>query len=78
MTYSSDDIVVEQAFVAAGLGVTTMPGLALRSHHADGVVASELTGFRRRSYLATFGEPPDPPATTAFITALRTTINALG
>ncbi|MFI6740499.1 LysR family transcriptional regulator [Nonomuraea sp. NPDC050451] len=77
ITYRSDDIVVEQAFVAAGLGVTTMPGLALRSHHADGVVASELTEFRRRIYLATFGEPPDPPATTAFITALRTTTNAL-
>jgi hypothetical protein len=43
-----------------------------------GVVASELTEFRRRIDLATFGEPPDPPATTAFITALRTTINALG
>lgn len=78
IAYSSDDIVVEQALVAAGLGVTTMPGLALRSHHADGVVASELTEFRRRIYLATFGEPPDPPATTAFISALRATINARG
>ncbi|WP_214323798.1 LysR family transcriptional regulator [Nonomuraea sediminis] len=77
IAYVSDDIVVEQAFVAVGLGVTTMPGLALRSHHAEGVVASELTAFRRRIYLATFGEPPDPPATTAFITALRTTTNAL-
>jgi DNA-binding transcriptional LysR family regulator len=76
--YSSEDMIVQQAFVAAGLGLATMPGLALRSHHADGVVASELTGFRRRIYLATFGEPPDPPATTAFITALRTTTNALG
>ncbi|MFC4114218.1 LysR family transcriptional regulator [Nonomuraea zeae] len=77
IAYTSDDIVVEQAFVAAGLGVTTMPGLALRSHHADGVVASELPAFRRRIYLATFGEPPDPPATTAFIDALRTAVEAL-
>ncbi|HEX4812058.1 MAG TPA: LysR family transcriptional regulator [Nonomuraea sp.] len=73
--YNSCDIIVKQAFVAAGLGLTTMPGLALRSHHADGVVASELTEFRRRIYLAAFGEPPDPPAVTAFITALRTTID---
>ena len=51
--------------------------LTLRSHHADGILASELTALRRRIYLATFGEPPDPPATTAFITALRTTTDAL-
>jgi DNA-binding transcriptional LysR family regulator len=77
IAYTSDDIVVQQAFVAAGLGVTTMPGLTLRSHHADGVVTSELPALRRRIYLATFGEPPDPPATTAFITALRTTTDTL-
>jgi DNA-binding transcriptional LysR family regulator len=77
ITYTSDDLVVAQAFVAAGLGVTTMPGLALRSHHAEGVVASELTAVRRRIYLATFGEPPDPPATSAFITTLRATTDAL-
>ncbi|MEU7831246.1 MULTISPECIES: LysR family transcriptional regulator [unclassified Nonomuraea] len=75
IAYSSDDILVQQAFVAAGLGVTTMPGLALRTHHADGVKATELTAARRRIHLAAFGEPPDPPATTAFITALRTTLD---
>ncbi|RSM83854.1 LysR family transcriptional regulator [Kibdelosporangium aridum] len=72
IAYVSDDIIVKQALVAAGLGVTTMPGLALRSHHADGVVASELP-FRRRISIATFGEPPDPPATAAFIAALSST-----
>ena len=76
IAYTSDDIVVEQALVAAGLGVTTMPGLSLRSHRADGVVASEL-GFRRRIYVAMFGEPPDPPATNAFITALRSAVDGL-
>jgi DNA-binding transcriptional LysR family regulator len=53
------------------MGVTTMPGLALRSHRAPGVAATEIPQFRRRVYVATYGEPPDPPATTAFITALR-------
>lgn len=70
---TSDDIIVDQALVAAGLGVTTMPGLALRSFQADGVRASELPGHRRQVCIATYGEPPDPPATTAFVTALRAT-----
>lgn len=68
---SSDDIIVDQTLVAAGLGVTTMPGLALRSYQADGVQASELAGYRRRVSVATYGEPPDPPATAAFVAALR-------
>jgi DNA-binding transcriptional LysR family regulator len=74
IAYTSDDIIVEQALVAAGLGVTTMPGLALRSHQAPGVQATALAGHRRRIYVATFGEPPDPPATSAFVAALRTAV----
>ena len=68
--YSSDDIVVMQALVAAGLGVTTMPGLALRAHRPEGIVASELPGSQRHVYAATYGEPPDPPATAALLAAL--------
>lgn len=71
IAYTSDDVIVEQALVAAGMGVTTMPGLALRTHRAPGIQATPLRGFRRRIYLATYGDPPDPPATTAFITALH-------
>ena len=40
--YSSDDMVVMQALVSAGLGVTTQSGLAMRAHHVEGVVAIEL------------------------------------
>ncbi|GAB2656058.1 LysR family transcriptional regulator [Kribbella swartbergensis] len=69
IAYTSDDIMVKQAFVAHGLGVTTMPGLALRSHQAEGVKATKA-GAVRRIYLATYGEPPEPPATAAFIDAL--------
>jgi DNA-binding transcriptional LysR family regulator len=68
--YTSDDMVVMQALVAAGLGVTTIPGLALRAHRAKGIVARELPGSRRHVYAATYGEPPDPPATTALLDAL--------
>jgi DNA-binding transcriptional LysR family regulator len=76
IAYTSDDIIVDQALVAAGLGVTTMPGLALCSYQADGVRASELTGVQRRVYVATFGTPPDPPTATAFVTALRSAADA--
>jgi DNA-binding transcriptional LysR family regulator len=68
--YISDDMVVMQALVAAGLGVTTMPGLALRAHRAEGIVASELPGSQRHIYAATYGEPPDPPAVAALLAAL--------
>jgi DNA-binding transcriptional LysR family regulator len=68
--YISDDMVVSQALVAAGLGVTTMPGLALRAHRAEGIVASELPGSQRHVYAATYGEPPDPPAIAALLSAL--------
>src|SRR5918912_1327547 len=68
--YSSDDMVVMAAWVAAGLGVATQTGLALRAHRTDGVVATELPGFERHIYAATYGEPPDPPATAALLAAL--------
>ncbi|MFF0344641.1 LysR family transcriptional regulator [Kribbella sp. NPDC004875] len=70
IAFTSDDIIVKQAFVAAGLGVTTMPALALRSHLAEGVRTSVLP-IVRRIHLATYGEPPEPPATAAFIAALK-------
>ena len=43
--YSSDDMVVMAALVAAGLGVATQSGLALRAHHIEGIVATELPDF---------------------------------
>jgi DNA-binding transcriptional LysR family regulator len=68
--YESDDMVLIQALVAAGLCVATLPGLALRAHHADGVVASKLDGLPRRVYAATYGDPPDPPGVAALLAAL--------
>src|SRR5215212_9872381 len=68
--YTSDDMVVMQALVAAGLGVTTIPELALRAHRVEGIVATQLPGAPRHVYAATFGEPPDPPATAALLAAL--------
>jgi DNA-binding transcriptional LysR family regulator len=76
--YTSDDMVVMQALVAAGLGVTTSPGLALRAHLAKGIVASELPESRQHIYAATFGDPPDPPATTALLAALAEAAASIG
>ena len=68
--YSSDDMVVMQALVAAGLGVATQTGLALLAHRIEGIVASELPDSQRHIYAATYGDPPDPPATAALLAAL--------
>jgi DNA-binding transcriptional LysR family regulator len=71
IAYSSDDMIVMQSLVAAGMGVATLPGLALTAHQVPGVHATELIGNTRQIYAATYGEPPDPPATTALIKILE-------
>jgi DNA-binding transcriptional LysR family regulator len=70
IAYTSDDMVVMQSLVAAGFGVTTIPGLALRSHRVKGIFATELAGAERHVYAATYGDLPDPPATAAVLSAL--------
>jgi DNA-binding transcriptional LysR family regulator len=72
---SSDDIVVVQALVAAGVGVAIQPGLALQAHHLREVHATKITEFPREILAATYGEPPDPPATTAVIEAIRNAVS---
>jgi DNA-binding transcriptional LysR family regulator len=66
----SDDMVVVQALVAAGIGVATLPGFALQAHRRPDIHATEVTGFRRHIHAATYGDPPDPPAVTAVMAAL--------
>ena len=68
--YTSDDPLVQQSMVAAGLGVTTQPGLTVAQHQVPGIETTELDYFRRRIHVATYGEPPDLPATSAFVEAL--------
>ncbi|QIM21489.1 LysR family transcriptional regulator [Phycicoccus sp. HDW14] len=75
--YTSDDPVVQQSMVAAGLGVTTMPGLSVAQHRVPGVETTELEDLRRRVHVATYGEPPDPPATAAFVRAVVEASRAL-
>jgi DNA-binding transcriptional LysR family regulator len=73
IAYSCDDTVVTQSLVAAGMGVAIINGLALHAHRAPGVHATELTDSARQIYAATYGDPPDPPATTALIEILAST-----
>jgi len=72
----SDDIVVMQALVAARMGVTTLPRLALRAHRMPGVHATELAEDPRQIYAVTYGDPPDPPAAAALIDAVQASVRA--
>jgi DNA-binding transcriptional LysR family regulator len=70
IAYACDDTVVTQSLVGAGMGVAIINGLALLAHRAPGVHATQLADSARRIYAATYGDPPDPPATTALIEIL--------
>ncbi len=74
----SDDMVVVQAMVAAGVGVATLPGLALRAYRHPAVHATRLDGCERQVYAATYGEPPDPPAVSAVLSALTHAAQEVG
>jgi DNA-binding transcriptional LysR family regulator len=67
---TTDDMVVMQSLVAAGMGVTTIPGLALQAHRNPAIDATRLSVPPRRIFAAVYGEPPDPPATVALLKAL--------
>jgi DNA-binding transcriptional LysR family regulator len=67
----SDDMTVVQAFVAAGIGVTTLPGLALKAHRHPDIHATKIPGHTRQLHAVTYGDPPDPPAAAALREALR-------
>jgi DNA-binding transcriptional LysR family regulator len=70
IAYSCDDTVVTQSLVAAGMGVAIVNGLALQAHRVPGIHTTPLTDNARAIYAATYGDPPDPPATTALLEIL--------
>jgi DNA-binding transcriptional LysR family regulator len=78
IAFTCDDTVIAQALVAAGMGVAIVNGLALHAHRAPGVYATRLAESPRRIYAATYGDPPDPPATTALIEILASVPMTLG
>lgn len=71
ISISTDDYVSAQAFVAAGLGVTILPGLALHASRHPRIAITELSDARRLVHAVTYGSPPAPPATVRLIEALK-------
>jgi DNA-binding transcriptional LysR family regulator len=70
IAFTTDDYVAVQALVAAGLGVTTLPGLCLRAARHPGITSVALPGSRRHVFAMTYGQPPDPATTTRLIDVL--------
>jgi DNA-binding transcriptional LysR family regulator len=71
IAFTTDDFVAVQALVAAGLGVTLLPALALRAARNPGVRTVRLRGTRRCVVAVRYGDPPDPPATALLLEVLR-------
>jgi DNA-binding transcriptional LysR family regulator len=71
IAFTTDDYLAVQALVAAGLGVTTLPGLCLRAARHPGVVTAPLVGARRYVFAVTYGQTPGSKATARLIDALR-------
>jgi DNA-binding transcriptional LysR family regulator len=67
---TTDDHVAAQALVAAGLGVTILPELALRAARHPGIRSVPLPGASRQVLALTYGEPPDPPAVCQLLDVL--------
>jgi DNA-binding transcriptional LysR family regulator len=72
--FETDDYVAVQALVAAGLGVSTLPGLALIANRHPAVRIDRLPDDYRSVVIATYGRPPAPLPVQAFLAALRETV----
>lgn len=75
--FTTDDYVAVQELVAAGLGVTTLPALALLAHRNPRVRVARLPDDRREVTAAVYGEAPDPPPTAALLAHLTAAAAAL-
>ncbi|MEU4234040.1 LysR family transcriptional regulator [Nonomuraea sp. NPDC026600] len=76
ISFTSDDIVAVQALVAAGMGLTMLPGLALSAHQHPDVEVAAIPGSTRHVYAAVYGDPPHPPATEALLSALLESVHS--
>ncbi len=78
IAFTTDDYVAVQALVAAGLGVATLPDLALRAARHPGIRTAELPGTRRQVFALQYGDPPDSPAAIRLIDAISAAAAAFG
>jgi DNA-binding transcriptional LysR family regulator len=71
IAFTTDDYLAVQALVAAGLGVTTLPGLCLRAARHPGILTAPLAGARRHVFAVTYGRSPGSKATARLIETLQ-------
>lgn len=70
IAFASDDYVAVQSLVATGLGVTILPGLALKAHQRTGVRTRRLSDGARIVQVSSYGAPPRPRSVDAVAAAL--------
>ncbi len=76
IAFTTDDFVAVQALVAAGLGITTLPGLALLAARHPGIQAAPLPGSHRQVLALTYGEGPEPPPVARLLDVLSVAAGA--
>ncbi|MGM7421052.1 LysR family transcriptional regulator [Cellulosimicrobium sp. CpK407] len=69
VAFETDDYVAVQSLVAAGVGVSLLPALALRAHRDPRVDVRALPGAARRVLAVTYGDRP-APGTAAVVEGL--------
>lgn len=73
--FETDDYVAVQALVAAGLGVSLLPGLTLVANRNPGVRLEPIVGMRRQVVAAVHGKPPASQPAQVLLDALKATIS---
>jgi DNA-binding transcriptional LysR family regulator len=73
--FETDDYVAVQALVAAGLGVSLLPGLTLVANRNPGVRLDRIVGMRRQVVAAVYGKPPASQPAQVLLDALKATIS---
>ncbi|GJF33112.1 LysR family transcriptional regulator [Kitasatospora sp. NE20-6] len=73
--FETDDYVAVQALVAAGLGVSLLPGLTLLANRHPGVRLERISGMRRRVVAAVYGKPPASQPAQVLLDALGATVS---
>ena len=74
IAFETDDYVATQALVAAGMGVTTLPGLALLANRNAQVNIERIPHDRRRIIALTYGRPPAPLPVQTLLNLLQATV----